>query len=76
MTLDNCVLVPVPADLFLERHRVLVAAIEEMQQMARVKDGDIEAQHSRADGVLCAVLRAYGAGELVDAFEAVEKWYA
>lgn len=37
---------------------------------------DIEAGHSRADDLLCELLMKLGYVKVVDAFKAVEKWYA
>lgn len=38
--------------------------------------GDPESGHVRADEALCALLRGLGFDDVVDAYEAVEKWYA
>ena len=37
---------------------------------------DIEAAHIQADEILCELLRDLGYIDVVDAWEAVEKWYA
>jgi len=38
--------------------------------------GDTEIAHSCADDVLCELLHSLGYTEIVDAFLAIEKWYA
>ena len=43
---------------------------------ALVGSGDVEIAHGEADGVLCDLLRALGYGDVVDAWDDVEKWYA
>lgn len=40
------------------------------------KTGDQEMDHVRADDALCDLLRSLGYDDVVDAFEAVGKWYA
>jgi len=49
-------------------------AIEKLKKLAG--SGDVEAAHGEADEVLCELLRALGYGDVVDAWEDVEKWYA
>lgn len=39
-------------------------------------EADLERAHGRADELLCEALRVLGAGEISDAFEALDKWYA
>jgi hypothetical protein len=53
---------------------VIAEALVEMRALAR--DKDYETAHSYADGLLCDVLKKLGAGELVDAWHQVGKWYA
>ena len=53
-------------------------ALEELEEI--IKDQvtcrrDAEKAHRRADKILCAILRARGHNELVDAYEQVIKWY-
>lgn len=38
--------------------------------------GDVEAAHGNADDVLCELLRSLGYGDVVNAWDEVEKWYA
>lgn len=40
------------------------------------KSGDTEGGHIEADGILCDVLKALGCGEVAEAFEKLDKWYA
>jgi hypothetical protein len=41
------------------------------------EDGmDVESAHSAADDVLCDLLRALGYTDVVEAWEAVPKWYS
>jgi hypothetical protein len=40
------------------------------------RNGDTEAAHSNADGVLCELLKALGYGDVVDEYIQVEKWFA
>lgn len=37
---------------------------------------DLEADHCRADDLLCELLKSLGYTKTVEAFEAVGKWYA
>lgn len=37
--------------------------------------GDVEAAHQNADDALCAFLTALGHGDVVDEYDAIEKWY-
>ena len=49
-------------------------AVKEMKALA---DGnDEEADHVRADQILCEYLASLGATELVDAWRKIDKWYA
>lgn len=49
----------------------VIEALEALQ-----KSGDTEASHGEADEILCNFLRALGHGDVADAFDAIEKWYA
>ena len=40
------------------------------------EDGDAEVPHILADDVLCELLRGLGYQDVIDAYEAVNKWYA
>jgi len=50
--------------------------IERMEALASGECGDIEANHVKADEILCEALRRLGQDRLVELFEKVEKWYA
>ena len=39
-------------------------------------DSDTEKVHAVADGILCELLRDLGYGEVVDAYEQLDMWYA
>jgi hypothetical protein len=45
-------------------------------RMIALRTGDEEADHARGDDLMCEALRSLGYGEGVEAFEAMEKWYA
>jgi hypothetical protein len=47
---------------------------EEMQNLQN--SSDLESTHCIADDLLCDLLREIGYGEVVNAFENLEKWYA
>lgn len=49
-------------------------ALEALKPLAEI--GDIEVAHSQADEILCSLLRSLGHGDVVDAWEKVDKWYA
>lgn len=49
-------------------------AVKEMKALANGKDE--EADHVRADEILCEYLVSLGATELVAAWQDVDKWYA
>ena len=50
---------------------------EALQRLRELqKSGDPEGAHSQADDVLCDLLRAVGYGDVVVAWEAVDRWYA
>ena len=38
--------------------------------------GDIEANHLKADDVLCQILKELGLEDVVEEYELIEKWYA
>jgi hypothetical protein len=50
------------------------------EAIARLKElqtgGDIEAEHSDADEVICMLLVSLGYQDVVDEWNKVEKWYA
>lgn len=50
------------------------AAIERLKQL--LVSGDVEASHSEADRILCELLTSLGYGDVVAAWDDVEKWYA
>jgi hypothetical protein len=47
--------------------------IDELNEIAKHNDGDIEANHSKADDLL---LTAIGDKEVTQAYENIDKWYA
>lgn len=50
------------------------------QAVARLKElqtgGDVEAEHSNADEVLCQLLNSLGYQDVVNEWNKVDKWYA
>ena len=50
-------------------------ALIELQKLGGLGK-DVEVNHSRADDILCELLKYMGLPDIVEAFEAVEKWYA
>lgn len=55
---------------------VTLADEEAAAQMRAIASGDIEAQHSDADRLLCSLLAGLGYPRTVEAFNVMEKWYA
>lgn len=49
-------------------------ALNELRKLQ--KNDDTEHAHSYADDVLCELLRFHGFGDVVDEYEAIDKWYA
>lgn len=50
------------------------SAIEELRKLKEM--GDPEAAHSKADDVLCNLLKELGFNDVVTEYAKVEKWYA
>lgn len=48
--------------------------VRELQSLQN--DSDTEKVHAVADGILCELLRDLGYGEVVDAYEQLDMWYA
>jgi hypothetical protein len=51
-------------------------AIRELNELAATGEGDIEAAHGNADGILCELLTELGYADVVEAWNKVPKWYA
>jgi hypothetical protein len=49
-------------------------ALRRLQELSQ--NDDPEADHSEADRILCDLLIALGMQDVVDAWRAIEKWYA
>ena len=49
-------------------------SVNELNQLK--EDSDIESAHCLADNVLCQLLDKLGYGKVVDAYSAIDKWYA
>lgn len=47
-----------------------------LRRLQAIGSGDPEAAHSQADEVLCDLLRQLGHDDVVEAWDAVPKWYA
>lgn len=56
-----------------KQRQALMKTVKEINELQYVRETD-EA-HQSADDALCKLLRVLGCGEVVDAFEKVEKWY-
>jgi len=52
-----------------------LAAIIERQANSRMQ-GDQEADHVEADGILCELLHSLGYKDVVEQFDKIKKWYA
>jgi hypothetical protein len=50
--------------------------IAEMSMIADESKGDTEAEHVKADKLLCTILRDIGLAEIASEFERCEKWYS
>jgi hypothetical protein len=51
-------------------------ALERLSEVSEKLGDDPEAAHSQADMILCELLRSLGYGDVVDAWDDMEKWYA
>lgn len=47
-----------------------------MREVPELDPSDVEAQHIRADWLLCQILETIGYEETVSAFNDLKKWYA
>ncbi len=47
-----------------------------LREIAECHTGDVEMDHVNADEALCKLLYGLGLGEVAEAWDAVEKWYA
>ena len=54
------------------------AWMDELEELRVVAEKDAEYPHSRADQILCEVLRYMhpACAEIADKFESIRKWYA
>lgn len=63
----------IPAEMNAEQ------AIEALKPLAEPSIWDVgatEVAHKQADQILCALLRSLGHGDVVDAWERIDKWYS
>lgn len=51
-------------------------ALQKLRALAELNHGDVEANHCNADDILCQLLADFGYHEIVEAYEAIDKWYA
>lgn len=58
----------------INRESVIKNAVKRMKQLQG--DTDTEGALCTADAILCDLLQALGAGEVVDEWHKVDKWYA
>jgi hypothetical protein len=47
-----------------------------MRELVAQSKGDAEGPHAEGEDLLLEIVRAYGHGEIADAFDAMDKWYA
>jgi hypothetical protein len=47
-----------------------------LEQLRDLETADTELAHSEADKILCELLRSFGCDDVVEAFDALDKWYA
>ena len=60
-----------------ERNKLASMREQYMERMEEaVNNGDTEAAHGDADGILCELLSDLGYGELIGLYCKVDKWYA
>lgn len=69
------------ADAFLAERAAGVAewvayTLERLMSARKEGEGDPERAHGDADEALCDFIKALGHPEIVEAWEAVDKWYA
>ena len=61
-------------------HAVKATGVSDLEYAARLRDtcnsGDAEADHAKADAVICELLELLGFTETVRAYEEVDKWFA
>lgn len=55
---------------------MVISIPDAIKELKAMNAEDEEREHSRADAILCEVLKSLGYHELVEAYEAVDKWYA
>ena len=60
----------------MKNYRLSKMYVELMNEQISVSERDEEMAHSRADGILCELLRKLGYSEVVESFKKVKKWYA
>lgn len=67
---------PGPGKLEPAQRELLDKSVDQLRTLARKIYPDKEEDHEVADAVLCDMLDALGCHELVEAWEAIEKWYS
>lgn len=50
--------------------------VRELEKLAELSKADPESAHAQADEWLCDFLSSRGYGDIVNAYENIEKWYA
>lgn len=66
---------PGPEKLEPAQRELLDKSVAQLHALARKNYPDEEEDHIVADSVLCDMLDALGCHELVEAWEAIDKWY-
>jgi len=56
--------------------RCVVSLLERLRNLEAKWGDDPENVHMEADKILCELLRSYGDHDIVEAFEALPRWYA
>ena len=51
-------------------------AKDAIEKLRKLQTADTELAHSEADKVLCELLKAMGFSDVVEAWDALDKWYA
>lgn len=56
--------------------RLYLKRLQTIVEESRSVGADVEAAHAEADGILCDILDMLGFEDIVEAYKAIEKWYA
>lgn len=56
--------------------RLYLKRLQTIVEESRSVGADVEAAHTEADEILCDILDMLGFEDIVEAYKAIEKWYA